>query len=109
MSGVGGFSGDLGALRSASVGISDVLATLGADPVDHIVCDPVSLGHDRLAGTTKDFCDRWEEGIRNLVQDGQQIADRLVQTANAYGHADASARDALRIAASSGGAGNAAL
>lgn len=104
-----GFSADLDALRSASVGISGVLATPGAHPVDHINCDPVSLGHDRLAGITKDFCDRWQEGIRNLVQDGQQIADRLVQTANTYSQADASARDALRIAASSGGAGNAAL
>lgn len=103
------FSADLDALRSASVGISGVLATPGAHPVDHIDCDPVSLGHDRLSGTTKDFCDRWQEGIRNLVQDGQQIADRLVQTVNAYRQADASARDALKIAASSGEAGNAAF
>ncbi|MGH3973538.1 MAG: hypothetical protein ACRDS9_09450 [Pseudonocardiaceae bacterium] len=108
MSGDPGFSADLDALRSASGGIADVLATPGAQ-VDHIDCDPVSFGHDRLAGTTKHFCDRWQEGIRNLVQDGQQIADRLVRTVDGYSQADTSARDALKIVASGRGAGNAAL
>jgi hypothetical protein len=104
-----GFSVNLDALGTAASGITGVLATLGAHQVDDIDCDPVSFGHDRLAGTTKDFCDLWQKGVKNLAQDGRQIADRLVQTVDAYGQADASARDALKSAASSGEAGNAAF
>ncbi len=104
-----GFSVDLDALGSAAGGIIGVLAELDAHQVNGIDCDPVSFGHDRLAGTTNDFCDCWRKGVKNLAQDGQQIADRLVQTVNTYGQADASARDALKIATSSGEAGDAAL
>ncbi|MGH3929939.1 MAG: hypothetical protein ACRDTF_08185 [Pseudonocardiaceae bacterium] len=65
MSGGPGFSVDLGTLSSAAAGIIAVLAQLDVRHVSDINCDPMSFGHDRLAGTTKDFGDRWQTGVNS--------------------------------------------
>lgn len=98
-----GFFVDLDALGGAASGITDVLAELGTRLVDDVGCDPGSLGHDRLADAVEDFCNCWRQGVNTLVQDSQQIADRLVQTADTYRQADADTHNALTIAASSQG------
>lgn len=99
----GGFAVDLDALASAAQGIVGTLAELEQHQVEDIDCDAEAFGHDRLAATTKDFCDRWQRGVKNLAEDGQQIADRLVATVNTYGQAEASAIEALQAAANEGG------
>jgi len=96
-----GFFVNLPALGSAAGDITGVLTKMDGYHVNDIDCDPVSFGHDHLAGTTKDFCGRWQQGVKNLTQDSQRIADRLAQTVTTYGRADTGAVDALKLAASS--------
>lgn len=93
------FSVDLEALGLAASGISQVLAELRGQQVKDIDCGSDAFGHDRLAGTTRDFCDRWQRGVKNLAEDGQEIADRLTQTVNSYSQAERAALDALIAAA----------
>lgn len=98
-----GFSVDLAALASAANGINGLLAELDAHQVDDIDCDQSAFGHERLAGTTKDFCDRWQKGVKNLAEDGQEIAERLTETANAYGQLERGAIDKLTGASAADG------
>jgi len=92
------FSVDLDALTRAANGIHDVLEELGAHKVADIDCNQAAFGHDRLAGTVRDFCHRWQNGVMNLTHDGAQIADRLAQSALTYHEAEATAVDALEAA-----------
>lgn len=98
-----GFSVDLAALADAADGINSLLAELDAHQVNDIDCDHDAFGHDKLAGTTKDFCDRWQKGVKNLAEDGQGIAERLTETANAYGQLESDAIDRLEAASAAGG------
>ena len=59
-----------------------------AHDVKAINCDDSEYGHDRLASTVADFCDRWDLGVKNLATDGQTIADRLNSAMQAYEEAD---------------------
>jgi hypothetical protein len=79
-----GFSVDLDALGTAAAGIIDVLIELDSHKVEDIDCESNAFGHSKLAGTTKDFCDRWQRGVANLAEDGAQIADRLVKSLQTY-------------------------
>jgi hypothetical protein len=53
-----GFSVDLAALADAAGGINGLLAELNAHQLNDVDCDQSAVGHDKLAGSTKDFCDR---------------------------------------------------
>ncbi|MGH8902353.1 MAG: hypothetical protein ACRDYA_11890 [Egibacteraceae bacterium] len=41
------------------------------------------------------FCDRWQRGVDHLAEDGKELANRLVGTANAYFGAEQSTGDAV--------------
>lgn len=102
MTEAGDFAVDLDALGSAAEGIAGVLAELEQHQVEDIDCDRSAFGHDPLAATTTDFCDRWQRGVKHLAEDGQQIADRLVETVNTYSAAEQTALGALHDAAGGG-------
>jgi hypothetical protein len=79
-----GFRVDLSALTAASQGIDGVLYDIGNNKVSDIEVDPPTVGHDRLASSISDFCDRWNLGVNNLAKDGQAVADRLNSSVEAY-------------------------
>jgi hypothetical protein len=79
-----GFRVDLGALTDASQGIDGVLYDVGNNKVSDIKVDKSAVGHDRLASSISDFCDRWDLGLNNLAKDGEEVADRLRANVQAY-------------------------
>jgi hypothetical protein len=87
-----GFRIDLGALENAAAGVEQTLADLRAARVDSVDGRPAAYGNGELAGTVKDFCDRWEIGIDHLATDGREIAQRLNDSLRAYLAADRAAQ-----------------
>jgi hypothetical protein len=87
-----GFSVDLGALESAASGVDDTLTDLRKVPIDSPGGKTLDYGHDHLAGTVKDFCDRWEIGVEHLGADGREVVQRLKQSVQDYLAADKAAK-----------------
>jgi hypothetical protein len=85
---MGGFKVDLGALTNASQGIDGVLYDVANNKVTDIKIDKSAVGHDRLASSVSDFCDRWDRGVNNLAKDGQAGADRLRANVAEYDKAE---------------------
>ena len=61
---------------------------LQSKKVDGIGGQQGDYGHERLGSTVADFCDRWELGVENLAKDGQEVANRLSKSVQAYLHVD---------------------
>ncbi len=80
----GGFRVDLTALTQAAQGITDTLDTLATQKVSDIDGNHGALGHDRLADTVSDFCERWQVGVQNLGKDAQGVAEQLTNSVVAY-------------------------
>jgi hypothetical protein len=79
-----GFRVDLGALEQASAGVNDTMTQLHNKKVSDIDCDKSAFGHDDLAGTVSDFCDRWEIGVEHLSKDALAIAGQLNSCVRTY-------------------------
>ncbi|MDT8913754.1 hypothetical protein [Amycolatopsis sp. PS_44_ISF1] len=91
----GGFAVDLGALEKAAEGVNNTLDELAAKKVKDINTNEGALGHNDLAGTVADFCDRWEIGVEHLAKDGQEVAARLTQSVAEYVKMDKSLKGHL--------------
>lgn len=91
-----GFSVYAGALIDAASGVTDLMAELDAHSVSDLECDKSAIGHDGLADTLADFCNRWQYGVKNLTADGKDLATRLGQSAEDYINNEKAAVDALR-------------
>ena len=87
-----GFRVDLGALEDAATGINQTLSDLRARKIDQLDGRAADYGHERLAGTIADFCDRWELGVEHLATDGQEIASRLSHSVQSYLQVDQAAK-----------------
>lgn len=79
-----GFRVNLGALEQASAGINDTLTQLSERKVNDVDCARSAFGHDDLADTVSDFCDRWEIGVQHLGKDAKQIQGGLDSCVRAY-------------------------
>jgi len=90
-----GFRVDLAALEDAAAGINMTLEDLGRARVDSLDGRSVDYGHEHLAATIADFCDRWEIGIEHLATDGQEVAQRLSQSVQDYRKVDTVVRDRM--------------
>jgi hypothetical protein len=90
-----GFRVDLGALEDAAAGINTTLNDLRSTKIDGLDGRMADYGHDRLADTVADFCDRWELGVEHLATDGQEVAVRLSQSVQDYLGADQAAKGRL--------------
>jgi hypothetical protein len=90
----GGFSVDRAALNDTAQGINDSIAALkdlGLDETAEVgrgfsgvSLSGLQAGDADLAAAFGGFCDRWSWGVRSLVQDGDQFAQRLGLTAGIY-------------------------
>jgi len=83
-----GFSVDLDALRRAAEGVTDTLDAMATKKVSDIDATKSAFGHDGLADTVSDFCDRWNIGVEHLAKDGQEIVDQLNACVQAYSHVE---------------------
>lgn len=88
-----GFRVDLPALEKASAGINMTIEDLSLAKVDTLYGKSSVYGHDGLASTVADFCDRWEIGVEHLATDGQEVADRLSQSVQDYRKVDGAAAE----------------
>ena len=89
-----GFEVDPALLQEAAQGISDTIAelkTLGlAEQADvgrgfeSLSLRGLQVGHQGLHQAFSEFCDRWSWGVRTLVNDGNEIAQRLGLSAGTY-------------------------
>jgi hypothetical protein len=87
-----GFQVDLGALENAATGINKTLNDLKAKRIDDLDGRAADYGHDKLAETIADFCDRWELGVEHLATDGQEVVSRLNHSVQAYLKVDQAAK-----------------
>ena len=90
-----GFHVDLNALAQASDGVNQTLSQLARHRVDTIDGEGTVAGHDRLAETIRDFCDRWQLGVTNLAKDGHAIAAQLAHCVETYQKVDQTAQEHL--------------
>ena len=90
-----GFRVDLAALKNAADGVSGTLEQVNRRKVSDIDCDPQAFGHDRLAETVADFCDRWSQGVEHLATDAREISGQLTDCVASYEAADQEAQDRL--------------
>ncbi|MER7079145.1 hypothetical protein SAMN02982929_03165 [Saccharopolyspora kobensis] len=87
-----GFRVDLPALTRAAEGVQDTIDSMNRKKVADIDCPSEAFGHDRLATTVHEYCDRWDQGVSNLTEDGQEIAGRLAHCVEVYRQTDEAAR-----------------
>ncbi|MFJ8672585.1 hypothetical protein [Streptomyces sp. NPDC093589] len=90
-----GFRVDLGALEKAAEGVNATLNDLKEKKVSDLDGDQGDFGHEQLAETVSDFCDRWELGIEHLAKDGQEVAFRLSKSVQNYMEIDAALKGHL--------------
>ncbi|MCX4747436.1 hypothetical protein OG455_18235 [Kitasatospora sp. NBC_01287] len=82
------------ALKATAKGINDAIAelrTLGIDEsaeggrgFSEIGLTGLQVGNPGLQSALADFCERWSWGVRTLVHDGNEIAQRLGLSAGMY-------------------------
>ncbi|MGH3167896.1 MAG: hypothetical protein ACRDN0_18670 [Trebonia sp.] len=101
-----GYAVDRAALAEAAQGLNDVineLSGLGLDETGEVgrgfsglALSGLQMGDADLAGAFGGFCDRWSWGVRTLVQDGNQFAQRLGLSAGMYNDVENKVTGALK-------------
>lgn len=94
----GGFTVDRAALRETAQGINDTIGALEKLGFDEeaevgrgfsgLALSGLQVGDAGLQAAFAGFCGRWSWGVRTLVQDGNQVAQRLGLTAGMYSDAE---------------------
>ncbi|MCX2729409.1 NucA/NucB deoxyribonuclease domain-containing protein [Saccharopolyspora sp. NFXS83] len=79
-----GFRVDVEAIKTAGLGIAELMASLTATQVDDVDATPGAVGHPGLASGVAGFCDRWQVGAENLTKDGEQLSRNLIDCAGTY-------------------------
>ncbi|MEU2513818.1 hypothetical protein [Streptomyces syringium] len=95
-------------------GLTDALSELGElSPMggaaagrgfEDIALTGLELGHAGLAARFKEFCERWEWGVRTLVHDGNEFARRVGLSAGTYYEQDKYAAGTMKVAGAAFGA-----
>ena len=94
----GGFTVEIDALQETAQGINHVIGALGQLGIAEeaevgrgftgLSLDSMQAGYPGLQSAFAGFLGRWQWGIRSLVQDGNQIAQRLGLAAGMYHDAE---------------------
>jgi hypothetical protein len=89
-----GFTVDRAALAETATGINGVISALEPLGIEEtagvgrgfsgLALSGLQAGDGDLASAFGNFCDRWSWGVRSLVQDGNQFAQRLGLAAGTY-------------------------
>jgi hypothetical protein len=101
-----GYAVDRAALAQTAQGLNDViseLSGLGFDETGEVgrgfselALSGLQVGDGELASAFSGFCDRWSWGVRALVQDGNQFAQRLGLSAGLYSDVEKQVTGAVR-------------
>jgi len=93
-----GFTVDRAALLETAQGINDTIGALEGLGFDEeaetgrgfsgLALSGLQAGYAGLQSAFAGFCDRWSWGVRALVQDGNQFAQRLGLSAGMYADAE---------------------
>jgi hypothetical protein len=109
-----GFAVDRAALAEAAQGLNDVISELSGLGLDEtgevgrgfsdLALSGLQVGDSDLASAFGNFCDRWSWGVRTLVQDGNQFAQRLGLSAGLYNDVENQVTGAIKdvVVASAG-------
>jgi hypothetical protein len=92
-----GLRGAIGELREVA---SDTEAIMGAG-FQSLSMTGMEAGHKGLADDFEDFCERWEWGVRALVQDASALADRVGLSAGTMWEEEQYIHGTLKVAANS--------
>jgi hypothetical protein len=68
-----GFRVDVTALQKAAVGVADAIEAVSSHKVSDIDCDKSTFGHDHLAATVSDFCDRGRSAWSTSPRTGARL------------------------------------
>ncbi|MFF3918800.1 hypothetical protein ACFYZB_36140 [Streptomyces sp. NPDC001852] len=68
---------------------------------NELVLSGLELGHEGLTGDFKSFCDRWEWGVRSLINEGNNFALETNLAAGTYYETDQYVSGALKVGANS--------
>jgi hypothetical protein len=93
-----GFTVEPQALQETAQGINETISALDGlgfneeadvgQGFDGLQLSGLQVGYSGLQSAFAGFCGRWSWGVRTLVQDGNQIAQRLGLAAGAYNNAE---------------------
>jgi hypothetical protein len=79
-----GYFVDFDALERAAAGVDGILQQLSTQPLNTIPHDVAVIGHPALSTALADFTTGWQQGVDNLVTEGESIAGRLRANVAAY-------------------------
>lgn len=109
--GAGGYNVTETALAQTAAGLNGViheLQSMGQEAAadvgrgfSNMKLTGMQTGHDGLTSAFNGFCDRWEWGVRTIVQDADQIAQRLGLAAGTYYEMDQYAMKTLKVVVAS--------
>ncbi|GHC65569.1 hypothetical protein [Streptomyces cinnamoneus] len=110
MSGGGGGDGieaskaalrDVAKSINAAIGEMKTVSGPGAAAVgrgfDELALSGLVAGHEGLAASLKTFCNRWDWGVRALVQDASEFAHRVGLAAGYYQEVDQYLKDTFKV------------
>jgi hypothetical protein len=96
--GGGGYTVNIDAMNETAQGINNTISDLDKLGFSEtagtgmgftgLTLSTLQLGHAGLTNAFRNFTGRWQWGVRSLVQDGNQIAQRLGLNAGAYWQAE---------------------
>ncbi|MFG2179467.1 hypothetical protein ACGFLS_12230 [Streptomyces abikoensis] len=66
---------------------------------DDLALSGMELGHGGLTASLKNFCERWDWGVRALIQDADQFAERVGLAAGYYHERDRYVADTFKVVA----------
>ncbi|MER5767589.1 hypothetical protein [Streptomyces sp. NPDC001985] len=75
-------------------------ATAGRGFAD-LALSGLDMGHEGLADQFRTFCDRWEFGVRNLMQKGNGFAQGIGLSTGAYAEQERYVKDTMKIGVNS--------
>jgi hypothetical protein len=81
---VEGFGVVANALIDASDGVTGITEQIKGCKISDLGPNNEHTGHDGLNGAIGEFTSRWQIGVGHLLDDGQEFATRLRDTASAY-------------------------
>ncbi|MGC5255377.1 WXG100 family type VII secretion target [Gordonia sp. DT218] len=84
-------------VTGASIGIKSTIDDMKTIAVDKIDGPSGQYGHDDLASAFQSFCDRWDQGVKDLISDTEGLADALDLAVANYARQDQVSAKALGI------------
>lgn len=98
-----GFTVHVDALRDAARGVGQTVRDMESCKIEGIAGGEKQYGHAGVHEGFEHFCDRWQEGVELLLEDGAAIAEVLATASSRYAAADQTSADKITAAGVVGG------